>query len=82
MKFTVQSLFVLAALASSLLAHAGGLEPVALRCEYRVNPQGIDVVRPRFTWEFRSNQRGAKQSANEILVASSAKRLAENCGDL
>ena len=29
-----------------------GLEPVQLRCEYRVDPLGIDVTRPRLGWQF------------------------------
>jgi alpha-L-rhamnosidase len=75
-------LIVMTAFAGALSSPAIGLAPVALRCEYRVNPQGIDAARPRFTWEVRSNQRGAKQTAYQILVASSAAQLAQNIGDL
>ncbi len=41
---------------------AAGLNPVALRCEYRVNPLGIDEAQPRLTWrvESESDERGAK----------------------
>ena len=62
--------------------HAGGLTPVALRCEYRVNPQGIDEAQPRLTWRVESSARGAKQTAWQILVASSAEGLGKNQGDL
>ena len=31
-------------------AQAGNLQPVALRCEYREQPLGIDEVQPRLTW--------------------------------
>ena len=41
-----------------------------LRCEYRVNPLGIDVVRPRLSWVLQSSQRGQKQTAYRLLVAS------------
>ena len=61
---------------------AADLEPVALRCEYRVNPLGIDEPQPRLTWRVESGERGAKQTAYQILVASSAERLAKNSGDL
>ena len=62
-------------------AHAG-IDIAALRCEYRVNPQGIDETQPRLSWELRSDARGTRQSAYQVLVASSAKLLDKNTGDL
>ncbi len=53
-----------------------------LRCEYRVNPLGIDVVRPRLSWVLESSRRCQKQTAYRLLVASSAKNLKESRGDL
>jgi alpha-L-rhamnosidase len=53
-----------------------------LQCEYRVNPQGIDANQPRLTWQVESSERGARQTAYQILVASSADLLAKNKGDL
>ena len=61
---------------------AENLTPVALRCEYRVNPQGLDEAQPRLTWRVESSARGAKQMAYQILVASSAEDLRKNSGDL
>ncbi len=58
------------------------LKPVALRCEYRLNPEGIDEAKPRLTWRVESTQRGQKQTAYRILVASTADRLSKNRGDL
>jgi alpha-L-rhamnosidase len=53
-----------------------------LRCEYLVNPLGIDVVQPRFCWLIESARRGQKQTAYQVLVAGSAERIAEDKGDL
>ncbi|MGA2253799.1 MAG: family 78 glycoside hydrolase catalytic domain, partial [Thermoguttaceae bacterium] len=53
-----------------------------LRCEYRSNPLGIDVVRPRLSWIIESNERGERQTAYRILVASSWEKLAHDEGDL
>ena len=53
-----------------------------LRCEYRVDPLGIDIVNPRLSWEMHDGRRGAKQTAYQILVASSPETLAANQGDL
>ena len=32
-----------------------------LRCEYRVNPLGIDVMAPRLSWRLESDRSGASQ---------------------
>ena len=52
-------------------AGAGGLAPVHLRCEYRVDPLGIDAAQPRLSWIVTSQERGQKQTAYEVQVASS-----------
>jgi len=52
-----------------------------LKCEYAVNPLGIDVAAPRFSWVLESGKRGRMQSAWQVLVASSAARLATDTGD-
>jgi alpha-L-rhamnosidase len=53
-----------------------------LRCEYRVNPLGIDVVKPRLSWILESDQRDQMQSAYQVLVAGSENKLKCNKGDL
>ncbi|GAI97580.1 unnamed protein product, partial [marine sediment metagenome] len=49
--------------------------PANLRCEYMVNPVGIDTSRPRFSWVLRHSERGRAQSAYQILVASTRENL-------
>ncbi len=56
--------------------------PFNLRCEYRVNPLGIDSMQPRLAWNLGSARRGQLQSAYQILAASSQEVLAEDKGDL
>ncbi len=58
------------------------LLPVELRCEYLANPVGIDATSPRLSWCEQSDERGAKQTACRILVASSRELLKQNAGDL
>src|ERR1035437_3566834 len=60
------------------------LRPVGLRCEYLVNPLGIDTPRPRLEWVLESppNERGRKQTAYQILVAASEAALRAGQGDL
>lgn len=56
--------------------------PVRLRCEYRDNPLGIDVQKPRFSWQLEDSRRGAKQTAYQLLVASDAKKLQDGQTDV
>ncbi|MHC4123778.1 MAG: glycoside hydrolase family 78 protein [Planctomycetota bacterium] len=53
-----------------------------LRCEYLVNPLGIDVTKPRLSWVLQSGKKGQKQTAYQILVAGSKERLQESKTDL
>src|ERR1700752_2929433 len=53
-----------------------------LKCEMLTNPIGIDVVRPRLSWQLNSEKRGTVQISYQIIVASSADQLAKNEGDL
>ena len=61
-------------LAGSTLTH--------LRCEYLVNPEGIDKPIPRLSWVLAAEERGQKQTAYRLLVASSRELLEKNQGDL
>ena len=61
---------------------AAGLVPIALRCEYEVDPLGIQEIQPRLSWQLTAAQRGARQTACEILVASSPELLQQDKGDL
>src|SRR5262249_29670141 len=51
------------------------LAPVALRCEYLQSPLGLDELHPRLTWRVESSERGEKQTAYQIVVASDADKL-------
>ena len=53
-----------------------------LKCEMLQNPLGIDVVQPRLSWEIVSKDRNVEQKAFQIIVASTAEKLAANEGDL
>ncbi|HEX9785873.1 MAG TPA: hypothetical protein VGA56_24485 [Opitutaceae bacterium] len=45
------------------------------RCEYLVDPLGIDERSPRLSWQIESSRRGARQVAFRVLVASDAEKL-------
>jgi alpha-L-rhamnosidase len=62
-------------------AAEGPLPPASLGCEYLKNPLGIDVRQPRFAWVLAHTGRGQKQSAYQVLVASSPELLNQDRGD-
>jgi hypothetical protein len=60
---------------------ASGMLPEQLRCELLENPLGIDASQPRLSWILDSTARGQRQTAYEILVASSAEDLQPDLAD-
>ena len=53
-----------------------------LQCEELDNPLGIDNTSPHFSWLLQSEEQECKQTAYQILVASSEKFLSEGKADL
>lgn len=78
MKHPLFLLLVSAALSFS----ARALTVEALRCEHLSGPSGIDVAQPRLGWQIAADGRRVLQSAWQVLVASSAAKLAADEGDL
>lgn len=66
------------------LAAAGWLcaVPVDLRCDYLVNPIGIDSAAPHLSWRNESKERNWRQAAYQIFVASRPERLAAGKADV
>ncbi len=55
-----------------------------LTCEYRPNPIGLDVNRPRLSWQLQTDRKNVRQTAYQILVADSEDFLSidrGNCWD-
>jgi alpha-L-rhamnosidase len=52
-----------------------GITPIRLRCEYRVDPLGVDTTSPKLSWILQAEERGQRQSAYQILAASSEEGL-------
>ncbi len=63
-------------------AEPGTLAPSFLRCEYLVDPLGIDNPEPRLSWLVESEERGQRQTAYRILVATDPEKLEQGIGDL
>ena len=77
--------FFLTIALSGILPCGAATPPVMveqLRCEYRVNPLGVDTPQPRLSWMLASDRRGERQTGYRLLVASSAELLKADKGDL
>ncbi len=46
-----------------------------LKCEYMVNPVGIDIMNPGLSWQITSSERDMVQTAYQIIVAENEKDL-------
>jgi len=81
-----KTLLTLAASLLLPLAATHAVEVANLRCEYLKDPLGIDVAKPRLSWKLETGdlkpERGIKQSAYQILVASTPENLVKDQGDL
>jgi alpha-L-rhamnosidase len=67
-----------------LAAVKPSVEVTGLRCEYLKEPLGLDVAQPRLSWKLaptNPKDRGQRQTAYQVLVASGAETLAKQRGD-
>jgi alpha-L-rhamnosidase len=76
------SLLALPSGTAFVVANRVRLEPkvsvAGLRTEYKEDPLGIDVTRPRLSWQLQSlqaNERGLTQSAYQVRVAPSMREV-------
>ena len=74
-------LFALVASFMMPLTAIHAVEVQNLRCEYLKDPLGIDAIKPRLSWVLEDDERGQKQTAYQILVASTPETLAKDQGD-
>lgn len=61
------------------------LLPADCRVEWRAVPNGIDVLRPRFSWTLAARAPGRRllgQSACQVIVARSPRTIRAGCGDV
>ena len=59
------------------------ISTLSLKTEGMINPLGIDVNKPRFSWKIEAtSEQNVKQQAYQILVASSVEKLKNNDADV
>lgn len=80
---SIRFLLVAALLLVGVFSNAAtALEVQTLHCEQLMNPQGVDATTPRLSWASASATRGDKQTAYQVLVATTAEKLAADEGDV
>ncbi len=55
-------------------------EIVGLKTEYAETPLGIDVEKPRFSWQMQSGEQGARQAAYRIVVTDDSRQTVWDSG--
>lgn len=80
--FGITSVLFTARGAESAVATGSSLEVVELRCDAMKDPLGVDSTPPRLSWQLRGTGRSERQSAWQVIVASSTEALAQDRGDL
>ena len=71
----VAALLGLSAASLAAAPATASLSVAGLRCEYKVDPLGLDVPQPRLSWQLRSPERGAVQSAYQVQVTRDGKTV-------
>lgn len=56
--------------------------PQNLTCEYVKNPIGIDITKPRLSWNLVANDRNQSQTAYQIIVSKNPKNMAMQVGNV
>ena len=49
-----------------------------LRCEYKINPEGIDVLQPRFSWKINATGNNILQTAYSVRGATDSRFASKN----
>jgi len=81
MRTTLYFVFLLAVILSSQKITLAGAETSNLRCEYLVNPIGIDSPNPRFTWMMVDDSWESAQSAYELILGTDSSKVASGVGN-
>lgn len=69
-------------LCGAMGAYSQALQLTNLRCEYRVNPLGIENTTPHLSWEIKADGRDVMQSAYRVLVSDDVSVLQKNVGNI
>ena len=75
-------IFFLLTACRGIVHAASPLKPDRLTCEYIVNPLGIDVQKPRLSWQLVSGERAQRQTAYEVIVSNNSTVIQSGKGNV
>ncbi len=84
MRYSMKRLVLISVLCCLFQQVAWGVstQAIDLRIEQLTNPLGLDIDTPRFSWRILNAQRGTKQTAYQILVATTPGFLDKDSADV
>src|SRR5437868_5491664 len=82
MQLSRQLIVITLCFVTAITIHGQKLEVQNLRCEYLVDPIGIETRNPRFSWELEAAYNRVLQRAFRILVADEPAILEKNTGNI
>ena len=65
----------------TIQTHAQPSQPINLKCEYLLNPIGLDTPLPRLHWQMLDNREGALQTAYQVIVGTDSVQVAAGKGN-
>ncbi|RVT79845.1 alpha-rhamnosidase [Flavobacterium sufflavum] len=81
-KIVLHTFILIVSFCFSLAKAQNKISVTNLQCEMLNNPEGIDVLQPRLSWQIKSDANDVKQTAYQIIVASTLENLNANKADL
>ncbi|WP_461453120.1 glycoside hydrolase family 78 protein [Mucilaginibacter sp.] len=66
----------------SLNTFAQSPKPTNLKCEYLINPIGMDATHPRFIWQLKDDRAGAFQSGYQLFVSTDSLAVKNGKGNV
>ncbi|MCD0466948.1 alpha-L-rhamnosidase [Flavobacterium sp. ENC] len=82
MKKFLQITFILITLISFPAKAQNKIDVINLLCEMLDNPEGIDVLQPRLSWQIAAGVNDVQQTAYQIIAASTLENLNSGKADL
>lgn len=81
-KLNYLSILILLLLSGCQPQEKSRLEVNTLRCEYLESPLGLEVTQPRLSWQLSQPGPGTRQTAYQVMVATSESMLQAGTPDL
>ncbi|NEU08456.1 family 78 glycoside hydrolase catalytic domain [Flavihumibacter sp. R14] len=82
MNYSLNYFLLICLILVSVNVHAASPVRVTdLKCEYLVNPIGIDVRNPRLSWQLKDSRTGARQTFYTIIVNTDSVALGNSKSD-